>query len=120
MRKPINGYKPTTFDLGLMKKRITIETNISIKGEIGGSGDTWGTFKDTWTFPQSITNEWLLRMGQKSTGDNKNFVVRYDEAINKNMRIVWKGDSYRILSIDDFNEGEWFLKIECEGNKYDA
>jgi SPP1 family predicted phage head-tail adaptor len=121
MRKPINGFSPKAmWDLGLMREQITLKTVVQSPDSGGGYSENPGTYKTTWTFPESITNEWLLRMGQKSTGDNRIFVVRYDQNITKDMWIVAFDLTYRILKIDDLNKGREFLKLECEGNKNDG
>lgn len=119
MRKPINGYKPSTFDLGLMRVEVKLESYTPVDNGKGGFDDSWTPYKTTWTFPESITNKWLIRMGQKLTGDNKFFLLRYDPNIKKDWRIWYNDLSYRVLEINDFNEGHWFLKLECEGNETD-
>ena len=120
MRKRPIRKRESDWDVGDMNKRILIESPIKIPNGQGGTSDGWTEYQTVWASVLSISNNWKIDQDMKSTADLKNFVVWYDENINKKMRIVYKNKSYRITAIKDYDDAERYLRLECDGNKTDA
>ena len=84
----------------LFKDTITFQKNELVKGEFGETKDVWvdsfsarceSVFKSG---NRTIENDEILHI------ETKEFIIRSYHKVTHDMRIVFEGESYRILSIN--------------------
>lgn len=85
---------------GLLTEEITIQTPVSIKDIYGADSIRWDNIINT-------RAQVSYNSGQRQNQNNEivhsytiTFTIRYYHNVNERMIIIWKGNKYRILSIN--------------------
>lgn len=85
---------------GLLTEEITIQAPVTIK-------DIYGADSIRWDDVISTRSQVSFNSGQRQNQNNEivhsytiTFTIRYYHNINERMIIVWKGNRYKILSIN--------------------
>jgi len=120
MRNRQDRIRESVFDIGDMQDQILIQRPVKISNGQGGNIINWTDYATVWAGVESLSDNWKTQQNSKTTSDLKDFIVRYDSNIKKNMRIVWNDTSYLITGIFDYNARGYYLRIKCEGNKIDG
>ena len=103
--------------IGALDRRITIQNFTAVQDETGGEILTW---KDRYhvsanvTYPSTAGLETYLGLGeqglQQTATRNQFFTFRWITGMNEKMRIIYEGNTYDIISIQELGRRR-FLKI---------
>lgn len=85
---------------GILRETITIQQPITVQNEYGANGIEWKDVISTRAMAD-------YNSGNRQNENNEivynytiTFTIRYYHNINDDMRIIWNGKRYRILSIN--------------------
>lgn len=106
----IKGIDPAKF-----RERITIQNNNRASDGQGGYTDSWTTGTTVWAQVKQLRmGEKYIQMQMKAPADYE-FTIRYNTALglDNDSRIVYDGDNYNIVGIDNVDEADFFYKIRA-------
>ena len=98
---------------GLLKEWIIFEKGTITRDECGGQKTNWTQVLKTRARIQFKNGDQVLENREEIHAVTNTVTIRYRKEITRQMRIVWGGEKYRILSMDR-NRFEQSLVIKCE------
>lgn len=98
---------------GLLKEWVTFEAETITRDEFGGQKKEWKEVLKTRARIQFKSGDQVLENREEIHTLTNTVTIRYRKGIARQMRILWDGEKYRILSIDR-NRAEQSLVIKCE------
>lgn len=98
---------------GLLKEWIIFEKETITRDEFGGQKKEWIQAVKTRARIQFKSGDQVLENREEIHTVTNTVTIRYRKEITRQMRIVWGGEKYRILSMDR-NRSEQSLVIKCE------
>lgn len=106
------------YNIGNFDKRITIIKKVVTINSFNGESETWILHKLKWTKEENIgfgtTGNEAVQADKITAVRKTSYVIRYDNTINEEMRVVFKSKVYDIvgLKLADGNRDR-FLSMEC-------
>jgi SPP1 family predicted phage head-tail adaptor len=105
---------------GELNRQITIQQLSQSKDSEGGLVDNWSDFAtDVWAKVRNISgNEIsLIKQGGLAGVSRTEFTIRHIPGVVNTMRISYGGRFYGIKHVNNFNERNRFLVLDCETGK---
>jgi SPP1 family predicted phage head-tail adaptor len=85
---------------GLLSEDVTFEQQSINKGEFGATNVSWQPFKNTKARVTYNSGNRTNDVNEVFFAYEVVFTIRIYHQIDENMRIIWQGKKYRILSIE--------------------
>lgn len=100
-------------DAGTMDRRITIEALTVSQDAYGGTTESWATLATVWArWLPGGGNERFVAAAVYSETQGR-FRIRWRSDVTTTHRVVWGGDNYDILAIDEIGRREGLeLKVK--------
>jgi len=109
------SYRPSSFRLGSMRERITLQTPTDSTSTFGDVSQTWA---DTLTNEPaqfiSTNGGESLRGRQVEAGINAVFTVHYRSQFTPSCRIQHNGTTYGIVYVRPVEGGRRYLEVYCK------
>ena len=109
------SYRPSSFRLGSMRERITLQTPTDSTSTFGDVSQTWA---DTLTNEPaqfiSTNGGESLRGRQVEAGINAVFTVHYRSQFTPQCRIQHNGTTYGIVYVRPVEGGRRYLEVYCK------
>ena len=105
---------PGVSNLGKLRNKITIQNNVLSSDTFGGYSRTNTTFITAFAAikPKSSKQTFsVTTVEQIANPQDFDFIIRYRENINTNMRILFGTRTFDIISIEDDNEFHNYIKL---------
>ncbi len=94
---------------GRLDRRIIIQQKSIVLATNGQQTETWATFLEVWSRPVEKDGFEKTDNNNRSTMRTVFFRVRYNSTITNEMRVVWKGQSYKIEDTKEFGRKEGLI-----------
>lgn len=103
------------YHIGNFDRQITILQKVVSINEFNGESEVWEILKTKWSKEVSKTGYEGVEADKITALRNTTFVVRYDDSIDVEMRVLWDDQVYNIVSVKQ-PQGirKRFLELECE------
>jgi len=107
--------------IGQLNRKITIQQLSQSKDSEGGLTESWSDFaSDIWAKVQNIAGNELaiVKRGGGNVGVARTlFTVRYIPGVDSAMRVVYDSRNYAIKHVNNLDEANTWLVIDCETGK---
>jgi SPP1 family predicted phage head-tail adaptor len=100
-----------------LKNRIQILQPVVIKDRLGGNVTTWPAFAEPWA-EIGASSGGRVKQTEKGGDDSIPALpirVRYLAGVNDRMRVVYRGEVYRIDHVDNERQGNRTMLLTCRG-----
>ena len=92
-------------EVGTMRSRITIQKAAPTVDEVGNHTNVWIDYHSCFASVNLVSGKEYAVAGQIQNGDTLQFVIRWCKKIRElnttQYRIVFQGDLYNIISVDE-------------------
>lgn len=92
-------------EAGKLDRQIEIQKPTKSKSGMGGETITWKIFKRVWAEKVPVRASERFIGGQMQASKVDQFRIRYLSGLTTSMRILFAGQYYRILGIDEYERG---------------
>jgi len=94
--------------IGRLDRKITIEERTDSQNTLGEPVAVWSTYHQAFANVQKAGGSENTRTGSIVAENRVKFKIRFFDGITEDMRIVYNGNYYDILQIQELNrEGLW-------------
>lgn len=102
--------------IGLLNKRITIQSLTQGKDSVGGNTKAWSSVATVWAGVRNLSgNERSATAhGGQVAAARTEFTLRYRAGIAADMRVSYAGRLYDIKHVNDVNEEHRMLVLTCD------
>lgn len=106
-------------DAGKLNRWIDIEQRADGHDEAGGPIDVWTLFKGAWSQPKTQSGMSVAANASQEGSLGRSlavysFRIRYDDTIDANMRVVYRGRYYNIRRVAHDEELQDWTDLICE------
>lgn len=99
---------------GKLDRRIVIQAKTSTQDAYGSVSDTWASFAEVWAQYLSGAGNELFTAAQVYADTQGRFRIRYIDGITTEHRVLYNGNYYDILSVDEIGRREGLeLKVKA-------
>jgi len=99
---------------GDLDQQITIQTLSEAANDFGQRVQTFSTLANVWAKVEERSGNETENGNQIVATKRVDFVIRYKTGLNEMMRIVYRGNTYKIQSIINEDARKAFMKITTE------
>lgn len=99
--------------VGNMRRQITIQQQAATQNALGEEIPSWTTFATCWASIEPMNGRELLAAQQVQSQVNTRITIRYRDGVTPAMRILYKSRYFDIQSIQDIEERNRFLVLQC-------
>ena len=101
-----------------LRDRITFQV---LADPVGGIQDldAYQDYKSTWTEARFLKGRNFYTARASNVKTDVEFIIRYREDIDENMRVVYKGSNYEIEGIIPVDSYKGFLMVQAYEIKHD-
>lgn len=98
--------------IGELDRQVILQTMTEVQDDFGAPVKTWATYRTVWAKVDEGGGSEVINTGQLQSSFSLSVTIRYDSAVNETMRVVWKGENYRITSIKEVQR-RMFTELHC-------
>lgn len=99
--------------IGELRHKIVLLEQVSEINERGFEIQSFNEYKSVWAKVLNLSGKEYFQAAAINAENTLKFVIRYLENINLNMRILFKGKQYNIISIDNIKYEKRFIEIKA-------
>lgn len=104
---------------GKRNRRITIERRNPnkpyTKDEEGRQIENYESYITTWAYVKNVNGKEFFQASRTNAEKTARFNIRYvGKPIDTSMRVIYEGNIYNILYIDDIEEAHMQIELMCE------
>lgn len=100
--------------IGELRERITIERAATADDGAGGETVSWSSYATIWAKVQPVRGREEVRLGRLSSVETYLVVIRHRTDLSELDRVVWRGKTLNIRTMQDRDMDRAFLTIEAE------
>lgn len=100
---------------GQLREQITIESKQTTRDPYGGEVVSWVTFATVWADVQPLPLRELIAAKSAGSEISLQITVRYLAGVTSDMRVLWEGLGYPIISVIDVECRHVTLELLCSG-----
>lgn len=102
--------------IGKLDQRVTIQRAVNTTGSGGGVTKTWATVATVWAHVISQRGDESFRAAAERARHTVKVLVRYRAGVTPAMRLVWNGQNYDVVDVDESlrRSGELWLMATAE------
>lgn len=100
-------------DIGEIRHRITIQNLSTEINENGFEVEQWCHYKTVWAAVTNLHGREYYAAAAINAQNTVKFTIRYIEDIENSMRILFKGKTYNITSIDNIKYRNQYIEIKA-------
>ncbi|MDF2672413.1 MAG: phage head-tail adaptor [Clostridiales bacterium] len=96
-----------------LRHRITFQNFTTVVNENGFEVEDWEDYKTVWASVSNLTGREYYEASAVQAEETVKFTIRYLSSITTDMRILFKGKQYNIISIDNIKYGNKYIEIKA-------
>lgn len=99
---------------GDLRHRVVFQSKSVTRNNIGEQVVTWVPYATRWARVKPLRGRELFAAQQTHSTVDTKIVLRFDSttsAITADMRVVWRGENYDVLSAVDQDGGRYYMEI---------
>ena len=100
--------------IGKMRFEIQLQKPTNTRDTGGGLTEAWTTLSNLWADIKPVRGTESYRQGQVQEKTTHTVTIRYRSDIGTNYRIVYDSDNYNIKNIENVDNRDRFMILECE------
>lgn len=96
-----------------LRHRITIEYRVVTTNENGYETEIWKEYRKVWASVSNLSGREYFEAVAVKAEETVKFTIRYTDAIDTTMRILFKDKRYNIVSVDNIKYRNRFIVIKA-------
>ena len=100
-------------EIGKLNKRVLLQTYTVTENDMGDSISTWVDFATVWASATNLSGKEYFAAMQVQAENTIKFIIRYNKNVNETMRIIFEGNNYNIVFIDNIKYDNKFMEIKA-------
>lgn len=97
-----------------MRERVTIQRKVEARNDSGELIPTWSALRTCWARVQPVRGREAMPEGSLASVQTYLVTIRHYSGLTTEDRIVWNTTTMQIRSIENRDERNRYLSMECE------
>lgn len=98
-----------------LRDRVEIQTQSSVQDSFGQKLETWSTLAQLWANVTPYAMGEVTIAGAPQHITKTRMVIRWRAGLKTDMRVVFKGNIYKIIGLRDFEERTEYIELITVG-----
>ncbi|WP_026486812.1 phage head closure protein [Caldanaerobius polysaccharolyticus] len=98
---------------GLLRHRITLQKKIDVTDGEGFTKQDWQDVSTVWAAVENLHGREYWEAAAIQAENTVKFTIRYCLDVDQSMRIIFRGEAYEIIAIDNIKYCNEYLEIKA-------
>ena len=97
-----------------LNRKVELQALVKTSTATGGFTQSWVSVAFIWSKIKNTSGSELLHADQLGATSFSDFTIRYRTNINDIMKIVYRGNDYQIMHVNNLEEADLWLVVKAE------
>jgi SPP1 family predicted phage head-tail adaptor len=102
--------------VGNLRELVTLQYATTVPDGFGNHIETWHDVGPIYARVEPLGGEERIQASGLTAPYNVRVHIRYRQGITPEWRLVYKGETFQIRAVSNYDERRQFLTLDCEGD----
>lgn len=102
--------------IGNLREQVTLQFETTEPDGFGNEVPTWHSVGSVAARIEPLDGEERIQAGGLTAPFNARVHIRYRQGVTTDWRLIYRGATFQIRAISNYDERRQFLTLDCEGN----